>query len=53
MTQKAPGAMINLGAKFDEQNRPHHSPIFAISEEPFKYGSAILAETAMRLLKQN
>lgn len=53
MAQKAPGAMIFLGAKYDEQHRPHHSPIFAISEEPFKYGSAILAETAMRLLKQN
>jgi amidohydrolase len=52
MTQKAPGAMLFLGAKYDEQHRPHHSPIFAISEEPLKYGSAILAETAMRLLKQ-
>jgi amidohydrolase len=53
MTQKAPGAMMFLGAKFDEQHRPHHSPIFAISEEPLKYGSAILAETAMRLLTQS
>lgn len=53
MAQKAPGAMLFLGAKYDEQNRPHHSPIFAISEDPFKYGSAILAETAMRLLKQS
>jgi amidohydrolase len=53
MTQKAPGAMLFLGAKYDEQHRPHHSPIFAISEESFKYGTAIMAETAMRLLKQN
>jgi amidohydrolase len=52
MTQKAPGAMMFLGTKFDDQHRPHHSPVFAISEDPFKYGSAILAETAMRLLQQ-
>ena len=52
MTQKAPGAMMFLGAKFDDQHRPHHSPFFAIDEDSFKYGSAILAETAMRLVKQ-
>lgn len=52
MTRKAPGAMMFLGAQFDEMSRPHHSPIFAISEEPLKYGSAILAETAIRLLQQ-
>lgn len=51
MTQKAPGAMLFLGAKYDEQHRPHHSPIFAISEDSFKYGTAILAETALRLLQ--
>jgi len=51
MTQKAPGAMLFLGAKYDEINRPHHSPIFAISEDSFKYGSAILAESAVRLLQ--
>lgn len=51
MTQKAPGAMLFLGAKYDEQHRPHHSPIFAISEDSFKYGTAILAETAIRLLQ--
>jgi hypothetical protein len=44
--------MMFLGAKFDDQHRPHNSSIFAISEEPFKYGLAILAETAVRLLMQ-
>ena len=51
MTQKAPGAMLFLGAKYDEVHRPHHSPIFAISEDSFKYGTAILAETAVRLMQ--
>lgn len=50
MAQRAPGAMMMLGAKYDEQHRPHHSPIFAISEESLKYGAAILADTAVRLL---
>lgn len=52
MQRKAPGAMFSLGAKFDDQHRPHHSPIFAIGERSFKYGSAIMAETALRLLKE-
>jgi amidohydrolase len=51
MQQKAPGAMFNLGAKYDDFNRPHHSPIFNINEESFPVGAAILAETAVRLLK--
>lgn len=53
MAQKAPGAMLFLGAKFDDKHRPHHSPIFAIGEDSFKYGSAILAETAVALMKQS
>ena len=52
MTQKAPGAMLFLGAKYDEAHRPHHSPIFAIGEDSFKYGSAILAETALALMQE-
>ena len=53
MAQKAPGAMMILGAKYDGVNRPHHSPIFDIAEDPMQYGAAILAETAVRLLKQH
>ncbi len=52
MTQLAPGAMFMLGAKLDDVHRPHHSPIFDISEEPLKLGAAILADTAIRLLQQ-
>lgn len=52
MAQKAPGAMLFLGAKYDEVHRPHHSPIFAINEDSFKYGAAVLAETAVTLMRQ-
>jgi amidohydrolase len=51
MTQKVPGAMFNLGAKYDEVNRPHHSPIFDIDESSFPIGAAILAETVVNLLR--
>ena len=51
MAQKAPGAMFMLGAKYDDTNRPHHSPIFDIAETPFAIGAAILAETAVRMMK--
>lgn len=52
MTRKAPGAMFMLGAKFDEVNRPHHSPIFDIAESAFHVGAAVLAETAVRLAQR-
>ncbi|MCX6050451.1 MAG: amidohydrolase, partial [Chloroflexi bacterium] len=32
MARKAPGAMFMLGAKYDEVSRPHHTPVFDISE---------------------
>lgn len=53
MTQKAPGAMFNLGAKFDDQSRPHHTPVFDISEDALPVGTAMLAEVACRLLKKH
>jgi amidohydrolase len=52
MTQLAPGVMFNLGAKYDDKNRPHHTPVFDIAESSFPIGAAILAETALTLLKQ-
>lgn len=52
MCQKAPGAMINLGAAIDDGIvRGHHTPIFDIDERCLPLGSAILAETALRFLK--
>lgn len=52
MSRKAPGVMMMLGAKLDTTNRPHHSPIFDIAEDPMAMGAAVLAETAVRLLRQ-
>lgn len=51
MTQKAPGAMMRLGAKLDDLNRPHHSPIFDIHEGCLPIGAGVLAESVLRLLK--
>lgn len=52
MTNAAPGAMFMLGAKRDEIDRPHHNPHFDLDETVFKNGTAILAETACRLLRE-
>ncbi|MEX1020941.1 MAG: amidohydrolase [Litorilinea sp.] len=51
MTQQAPGAMFFLGAAKDEIERPHHTPVFDIDEGVLPVGAAILAETAVRLLR--
>ncbi len=53
MTQKAPGAMLRLGAKLDSLNRPHHSPIFDIHEGCLPIGVGVMAESALRLLRQH
>jgi metal-dependent amidase/aminoacylase/carboxypeptidase family protein len=52
MTRMAPGAMFMLGAKYDDNDRPHHTPVFDISEDVLPTGAAILAETALRLLQK-
>ena len=51
MAREAPGAMFNLGVKRDAVNRPHHSPQFDIDESTMPIGVAVLAETAVRLLR--
>jgi amidohydrolase len=51
MTRKAPGAMFMLGAKKDDRRRPHHNPYFDLDERAFERGAALLAETAVRLLR--
>lgn len=53
MTLKAPGAMMRLGAQLDERNRPHHSPIFDIHEGCLPVGVGVMAESALRLLRQH
>jgi amidohydrolase len=52
MLEKAPGAMFNLGAKFDEMDRPHHSPQFDISEDALPVGVTVLAAAAVKLLQE-
>jgi amidohydrolase len=52
MAQKAPGAMLMLGAAIpDGIVRAHHTPLFDIDERALPYGSALLAETALRFLR--
>jgi amidohydrolase len=52
MCQKSPGAMLMLGAAIDDGViRGHHTPLFDIDESCLPIGSAILAETALRVLK--
>jgi metal-dependent amidase/aminoacylase/carboxypeptidase family protein len=52
MAQQVPGAMFNLGARYDEHDRPHHTPVFDISEDALPVGTAMLAEVTCRLLRQ-
>lgn len=53
MAQKAPGAMFMLGAKKDDVNRPHHTPVFDIDESALPVGTAILCEATLRLLREH
>ncbi|MAS36025.1 MAG: peptidase M20 [Anaerolineaceae bacterium] len=52
MTKLAPGAMFYLGAKYDDQLRAHHTPVFNIDESAFPVGAAMLVETAYQLAKR-
>lgn len=52
MTRKAPGAMFMLGAKYDDNNRPHHTPVFDISEDALPTGTALLADVTVKLLRE-
>jgi amidohydrolase len=51
--EHAPGAMYMLGTrKQGHEEYPFHHPKFDIDERAFPLGTAILAETALRFLKQ-
>ncbi len=52
MTNIAPGAMFMLGCRIEGDERKHHNPRFDIDEDCLPYGTALLAESALRLLKQ-
>jgi amidohydrolase len=48
----APGAMFSLGCEINGDKRVAHNPRFDIDEDCLPIGAAILAETALRLLRQ-
>lgn len=51
LANAAPGAFMFLGGEMKDYRRSHHSPDFDIDESGLFIGPAILAETALRLLK--
>jgi len=48
----APGAMFGLGCRIDGDERIAHNPRFDIDERCLPVGAAVLAETALRLLRR-
>lgn len=48
--EKVPGSFMFLGAEIDGSTRSHHSPDFDLNESGLYIGSAIMAETARRLM---
>jgi amidohydrolase len=51
MVQKAPGALIWLGAQLPGAARPHHNPCFDIDEDVLPMGTALLAQLSLETLK--
>ena len=51
-TDLAPGAMFMLGCLIEGDQRAHHNPRFDVDERCLPLGAAILAEAALRLLRQ-
>jgi amidohydrolase len=48
----APGAMFGLGSRIEGDERMGHSPYFDIDERCMPLGAAVLAEAALRFLRQ-
>jgi amidohydrolase len=51
-SELAPGAMFSLGCLIEGDKRRHHDPNFDLDERCLPIGTAILAETALRLLRE-
>jgi metal-dependent amidase/aminoacylase/carboxypeptidase family protein len=49
----APGAMFRLGAQITSDERKQHSPRFDIDEGCLPIGAAVLAQTALQILKES
>jgi amidohydrolase len=52
-TAQAPGAMFYLGSRIEGDERQAHSPRFDIDESCLPIGVAVLAEAALRWLRQH
>jgi metal-dependent amidase/aminoacylase/carboxypeptidase family protein len=50
--QKAPGALIWLGAQIPGEERPHHNPCFDIDERVLPIGTALLAQITVNTLEK-
>jgi amidohydrolase len=50
-TDIVPGAMFNLGARIEGDERQHHNPRFDIDESCLPIGAAILAKAALGFLQ--
>jgi amidohydrolase len=50
-TELVPGSFMFLGVEIPSSRRGHHSPTFDINEGCLYIGAAILAETALRLMR--
>lgn len=52
LSSLAPGAMFSLGCRIEGEERRGHSPTFDLDERCLPVGAAVLAETALRLLRR-
>jgi len=50
-SEMAPGAMFYLGSKVEGDEREHHNSRFDVNDQSLPFGTAILAETALRFLR--
>lgn len=50
-TEHVPGSMIYLGAELSSNRRTHQSPTFDIDENCLPIGASVLAEAAVRLVR--
>jgi amidohydrolase len=53
LVKKAPGAMLRLGCQIVDSQRQAHNPKFDIDESCLHIGAEVLAETALRFLRNN
>jgi len=51
-SELVPGAMFQLGCKIQDDERQLHNPRFDLDERCLPIGTAILAETALRLFRE-